>query len=142
MEAVKVLSERNKTVYKDLKCWGPKMRIMVYYALQTCHDEESLPAEFTQMNLQALYKNKGSRKDLNNYWFLHLRSTLAKLFEYIMMMKVKDTMYHSFPEVFSNPECLQGLVTAKDLNLDTATTIFTFITSNQGCLAITEEGRR
>ena len=40
MEAVKVLSEKNKTVYKDLKCWGPKMRIMVYYALKTCYDED------------------------------------------------------------------------------------------------------
>ena len=74
------------------------MKILIYYALKTCYDEESLPSEFTETRLQALYKRKGSRKDLSNYRFLHLRSTLAKLFEYIVMMKVKDTMYDLFPE--------------------------------------------
>ena len=59
MEAVKV-SERNKTVYEDLKRWGPKMRITVYYALKTCYDRELLPAEFTQMKLKALYSEEYS----------------------------------------------------------------------------------
>ena len=106
-EAIRVLSERNKTVYEDLKRWGPKMKILIYYALKTCYDEETLPSEFTETRLQALYKRKGSRKDLNNYRFLHLRSMLAKLFEYIIMMKVKDTMYNSFPkaQIGGEPNC-------------------------------------
>ena len=106
-EAIRVLSQRNKTVYDDLKRWGPKMKILIYFALKTCYDEESLPAEFTETRLQALYKKKGSRKDLNNYRFLHLRSTLAKLFEFIVMQKVKDTMYAAFPEaqIGGKPNC-------------------------------------
>ena len=39
MEAVRMLQERNKTVYEDLKRWGPKMWITVYYALKSCYDE-------------------------------------------------------------------------------------------------------
>ena len=70
MEAVRMLQERNKTAYEDLKRWGPKMRITVYYALKSCYDEESQPAEFTQTRLQTPYKNKGGCKDLNNYRFL------------------------------------------------------------------------
>ena len=91
----------------ESKRWGPKMKILIYYALKTCFDEETLPSEFTETRLQALYKRKGSRKDLNNYRFLHLRSMLAKLFEYIIMMKVKDTMYNSFPEaqIGGKPNC-------------------------------------
>ena len=80
---------------------------------------------------------------------LNRGESMNKMFEMLRVEqeRVKARAYKTgdtrqFIGKFSNPECLQGLVTAKDLNLYTATAIFTFITSNQGCLAITEEGRR
>ena len=66
--------------------------------LKRFYDSEQLPSEFSKTSLQALYKNQGSRKDLSNYRFLHLKNLWAKCFEYLVMNKIKQTMYQSFNE--------------------------------------------
>ena len=98
LEALGVLSARNKSVYDDIKRWGPDFTIFSYMMMKRFYDTEEIPREFSQTRLQALYKNKGSRKDLSNYRFLHLKSTFAKCFEYVVMQKVKNVMYEAFPE--------------------------------------------
>ena len=74
LEALKVLAARNKSVYEDLKRWGPEFKIFVYMLLKRIFETEDIPQEFIETKLQALYKNKGSRKDLSNYRFLHLKT--------------------------------------------------------------------
>ena len=80
LEALKVLAARNKSVYEDLKRWGPEFKIFVYMLLKRIFETEDIPQEFIETKLQALYKNKGSRKDLSNYRFLHLKTGLAKMY--------------------------------------------------------------
>ena len=107
LEALMVLAARNKSVYDDLKRWGPEFKIFVYMLLKRIFETEEIPDQFNETKLQALFKNKGSRKDLSNYRFLHLKTTIAKLFEYILMQKVKNLLYKSFPEaqIGGLPDC-------------------------------------
>ena len=97
LEVMKELQARNKNVYSDIKKWGPKFRIFVYWLMKRMYEDESIPDEFLTTNLQALYKNKGSRKDLGNYRFLHLKTCLAKMFETLVMRKVKPDLWKAFP---------------------------------------------
>ena len=97
LEVVKELQGRNKTCYADMKKWGPNFRIFVYWLLKRMYEREEVPDEFLQTNLQALYK-KGSRMDLGNYRFLHLKTCLAKLFETLVMRKVKPDLWNKYPE--------------------------------------------
>ena len=59
LEALKVLASRNKSVYDDLKRWGPDFKIFVYMLMKKIYDTEILPREFSRTRLQALHK-KGS----------------------------------------------------------------------------------
>ena len=98
LEVMKELQARNKNCYSEIKKWGPKFRIFVYYMMKRMYEDETVPDEFLTTKLQALYKNKGSRSDLGNYRFLHLKSCLAKMFETLVMRKVKPDMWKSFAD--------------------------------------------
>ena len=68
---------------------------------------------------------------------LHLEELLRKILLFPQSAKVKEfTVERITSKGFSISECLQGLVTAEDLNLDTATEIFSFIMANLGNLVI------
>ena len=69
-ETVKDLVSRNKSVYSDMKVWGPQMRIVVYWMMRRMYEVEEIPKEFLRTELQPLYKGKGPRCDLSNYRFL------------------------------------------------------------------------
>ena len=92
------LASRNKSVYDDMKAWGPKFRVVGYWLMKRMYELEQVPREFTTTNLQPLYKGKGPRSDLSSYRFLHLKSCFAKLFEALVMEKVKTDMYNNFTE--------------------------------------------
>ena len=98
LDALETLSARNKSVYDDIKRWGPQFRIFIYWLMRRIFETEDIPDEFCETNLQPLYKQKGGRNDLGNYRFLHLKSTFAKIFEFIVMQKCKEKMYAAFPE--------------------------------------------
>ena len=97
LEVMNELQARNKKCYSDIKKWGPRFRIFVYWMMKRMYEEETVPDEFLKTSLQALYKNKGARSDLGNYRFLHLKGCLAKMFETIVMKKVKPDMWRRFP---------------------------------------------
>ena len=95
-ETVKDLVSRNKSVYSDMKVWGPQMRIVVYWMMRRMYEVEEIPKEFLRTELQPLYKGKGPRCDLSNYRFLHLKSCFTKLFEAMVMKKVKADLWEHF----------------------------------------------
>ena len=97
-QMVTKLASRNKTVYDDMKSWGPQFRVVGYWLMKRMYEEEEIPREFTTTNLQPLYKGKGPRNDLSSYRFLHLKTCFAKLFEALVMEKVKGVMYAGFTE--------------------------------------------
>ena len=97
LDVLRELQQRNKNCYSDIRKWGPRFRLFIYWLLKRMYEEEQIPDDFLRTNLQALYK-KGSRTDLGNYRFLHLKECLAKVYETIVMRKVKQDMWLAFPE--------------------------------------------
>lgn len=98
LDCLKMLVGKNKNCYSEMKKWGPKYTIFIYWLMKRIYESEEIPDLFLKTSLQALYKNKGSRKDLGNYRFLHLKDGLAKMFEALVMMKCKKDMWDDFPE--------------------------------------------
>ena len=97
LDTLNELQARNKSVYSDIKRWGPKFRIFVYLLLKRLYENEECPEEFLKTKLQALYK-KGPRSELGNYRFLHLKTCLAKVYETLIMKKVKADIWRAYPE--------------------------------------------
>ena len=98
LDTLDILIKKKKNCYADLKKWGPKFRIFIYWLMRRIYETEEIPDLFLKTNLQALYKNKGSRKDLGNYRFLHMKDGLAKLFEALVMRKCKAQLWKHFAE--------------------------------------------
>ena len=98
LETLQDLASRNKNCYADLKKWGPKFRIFIYWFLKRVYETADVPEKFMETNLQALYKGKGSRRDLSSYRFLHLKEGIPKLFEALVMQKCKADMWAGFPD--------------------------------------------
>ena len=96
MSTMRELVDRNKSVYQEMKKWGPRFRVVVYWLMRKIYETEQIPSEFNRTELQALYKNKGERSDLSNYRFLHLKTCLSKLFEAIVMNKVKADLWGGY----------------------------------------------
>ena len=96
LETLKVLQARNKSCYANIKTWGPLFRIFVYWLMKRMYEREEIPDEFQKTSLMALYK-KGPRSNLWNYQFLHLKECFAKVFESLVMNKVKADLWKSYP---------------------------------------------
>ena len=113
LEVMQILVARQKNCYADMKRWGPKFKIFVYWLLKKIYEEETIPAEFLRTKLQALYKGRGSRKDLGNYRFLHLKDGMAKMFETLVMQKCKADLWEGFSETqiggLPNSRCTEHL---------------------------------
>jgi len=78
-----------------------------------------------------------SCQDMSLSSLLSLEELLRKIILFPQSAKVKKfTVEKMTSKEFPISECLQGLVTAEDLALDTATEIFYFITANLGTLTI------
>lgn len=83
-----------------------------------------------------------SCQDMSLSSLLNLEELLRKIILFPQSAKVKKfTVEKMTSKEFPISECLQGLVTAEDLALDTATEIFNYITANLGTLTIQRSRR-
>ena len=96
LDTLKELQSRNKSCYADIKKWGPRFRIFIYWIMKRLYEREEVPEEFLETSLRALYK-KGPRSDLGNYRFLHLKECLAKTYETLVMKKIKPDLWRAYP---------------------------------------------
>ena len=88
IEVLEQLTKVKKKVYNDLLLAGPKFKVAVYMLMQQIYLTEQIPRSFKKTVLMPLYKGKGSRRDLANHCFLHLKNWGGKVFEKLIMKKV------------------------------------------------------
>ena len=50
--------------------------------------EKQPPEQCEEVNIQSLYKGKGSKKTLNNYCWIFLTNILSKIFEQIVYSRM------------------------------------------------------
>ena len=58
-------------------------------------DEESFPSDFSLTVLYQLWKRKGSREDLNNHRYIHMKNWLPRLTEALTVSLMKEDIIKS-----------------------------------------------
>ena len=90
---VKQLKGRNKRSYDVLTKAGADFQDSVFKLCKRMIKEESFPTRFSKTTLYNLWKRKGSRNDLNNHRYIHLKDWLPRLVETITADMMKDDMF-------------------------------------------------
>ena len=63
-----------------------------------CWDEGTIPQDMRDANIVTLYKNKGDRRDCNNYRGISLLSIVGKAFARVLMKRLQLLADHIYPE--------------------------------------------
>ena len=90
---VKKLKDRNKRSYDFFIKAGDEFQDSVFQLCQRMIREESFPARFAETTLYNLWKRKGSREDLNNHRYIHLKDWMPRLAETLTADMMKDDIF-------------------------------------------------
>ena len=82
--------KKNKPAYNFLTKAGPKYKTSVYKLCKRLIEEEEFPTTFSETVLKQLWKKKGSREDLNNHRYIHLKDWKPRLTETIITNMMKE----------------------------------------------------
>ena len=78
-----------------LKLDIPHLTLAIYCIMCLCWEEGTIPQDMKDAQLITLFKNKGSRKDCNNYQAISLLSLVGKLFRTLLsrLQVLTDRVY-------------------------------------------------
>ena len=86
-----------KAVYNDFVFAGPKFKFTMFSLMQRIYVLEEIPDCFRETMLKPLFKGKGSRREVSNHRFLHLKGWAAKVFEKLLMKTVESKVRRATP---------------------------------------------
>ena len=84
---------KNKRSYDFLIKAGEGFQDFIYKLCRRMIKEESFPERFSETILYILWKRKGSRGDLNNHRYIHLKDWLPRLAESLTADMMKDDIF-------------------------------------------------
>ncbi|XP_037804507.1 uncharacterized protein LOC119598887 [Penaeus monodon] len=70
----------------------------LHQLLQQCWEEGTVPQEMRDANIVTLYKNKGDRRDCNNYRGISLLSIVGKAFACVVLNRLQLLTERVYPE--------------------------------------------
>ncbi|XP_037804032.1 uncharacterized protein LOC119598476 [Penaeus monodon] len=70
----------------------------LHQLLQQCWEEGTVPQEMRDANIVTLYKNKGDRRDCNNYRGISLLSIVGKAFARVVLNRLQLLTERVYPE--------------------------------------------
>ena len=97
IEVVEKVVRVKKAVYNDFVLAGPKFKLMIFSLMQKIYLTEQIPESFRSTILKPLFKGKGSRREVSNHRFLHLKGWAAKIFEKLLMKTVESKVRRATP---------------------------------------------
>jgi archaellum component FlaC len=97
-EITKGINQLKKKKAADLQGWrnemilngGPEMEKSLMQIYNAVLRGNKVPEEWEQVKIKSIYKNKGSRKQLKNRRGLFITSIISKLFEKVLMEKLRS----------------------------------------------------
>ena len=92
-ETLKKFKDRNKRSYDFITKAGLEFQDSMHMLCKRMFEEECFPARFANTILYNLWKRKGSREDLNNHRYIHLKDWLPRLAESLTADIMKDDIY-------------------------------------------------
>ena len=88
----------NKSLYRDVPKAGWLFKRAYFDFLNKIYVTENIPVKFQSTELMQLFKNKGSRNELENNRFIHLKQHGPKILERMIMTKMDRRMSAATPE--------------------------------------------
>ena len=88
----------NKSVYRDVVKAGWLFKRAYFDFLNKIYVTEKIPVKFQSTELMQLFKNKGSRNELKNNRFIHLKQHGPKILERMIMTKLERRMSAATPD--------------------------------------------
>ena len=73
--------KKNKKSYEFLTKSGKDFQSSIYKFCKRMLDEEDFPRDFSITVLYQLWKRKGSKENLNNHLYIHMKNWLPRLTE-------------------------------------------------------------
>ena len=89
-EVVAKFKKKNKKSYFFLTKAGDIFPKSIYKLCKRMIEEEHFPSDFSLTVLYQLWKRKGSREDLNNHRYIHMKDWLPRLTEALTVSLMKD----------------------------------------------------
>ena len=94
-DVLTTFKKKNKKGYLFLTKSGEMFLKSVYKLCKRMIEEETFPHDFSLTTLYQLWKRKGSREDLNNYRYIHMKEWLPRLTEALTVKLMKDDIIRS-----------------------------------------------
>ena len=86
---------KNKKSYFFLTKSGKGFHKSVYKLCKRMVDDECFPQDFSLTTLYQLWERKGSKEDLNNHRYIHMKEWLPRLTEALTVNLMKDDILES-----------------------------------------------
>lgn len=96
---VEKVARDKKAVYNDFMWAHPKFKLAILLLFNRIYIREEVPEVFNDTMLMPLFKGKGSRAELTNHRFLHLKGWAPKLFEKLLMQRVERKIHRATPDL-------------------------------------------
>jgi hypothetical protein len=94
-KVVKKFEVKRKHSYDFLVKAGPDFKQAVFKLCQRMIENEEFPISFEKTILQQIYKGKGSRTDLSNSRFIHLKEWLPRTCDALVVGGMKKKILSS-----------------------------------------------
>jgi len=83
---------------ENLKNGGEPLLTLLFRIFTKCWNRRCLPDDFRDTNIITLYKNKGDRRDCNNYRGISLLCITGKVFARLLLPRVRQIADRILPE--------------------------------------------
>ena len=104
---------KKKPMFQAFRDSTPRFKAMIYWILKKIYEDETIPEDFHETSLIALFK-KGDTREPGNYRYLQVKRYLPRLFEDAVYMKIEATFDQETPDSQAGSkkesDCLENLV--------------------------------
>ena len=97
-EVIDKLKKGGKVSYNFITKAGQNFKDFVFKICQIIWESEEIPDQWNWTTLIALFKGKGSKHDLNFFRFIHTKMWLPRLFEGLVVKKMKPKLIRSMTQ--------------------------------------------
>ena len=74
---------------------GESLKAALFNLCKTAWKSEILPTRWSESRLVQLYKGTGSRQELSNYRFIHLKDEFQKIFGHLVLANAKEKLFRN-----------------------------------------------
>ena len=91
-KALEELGKEKRSKYEFVIRGGKSLKKAIFHLFRTVWEREEIPESWNKTTLLQLGKGKGHPRVQKNTRFIHLKEQIPKVFSYMIVNQVKDTV--------------------------------------------------